>query len=601
MSNYEFQENFSVGAVRNLCALSKHLSGQDINYNDKTISWDGNIIYFSGKKGIKIGKEYSIPVQIKGKRVKQFDDTATFRIDKNDLDNYFNNKGVVFFLVEILDDGVSKIYAKLLLQVDIIQLLSNNKNKKTVLVKMEGIQNYKELEGMCSIYINNANKQSVLIDNPNIFENIGNFLDSSDKPVSFNVSLSNDLENYRPEIAMLRSKYAYFYLNKNGVKIPMNIDFKSIKVKNETITRFCIPNTYEDDLIVEYVYSRDATEIIIQKIFRFHIESKDKRMSLHIINGRDFEFNIVYKASQFILNFLEFKGMLIGDELLIEDESAYSEIKNYFNKPEFVEYHKLIVSLGGMLEELNISKDYFITGDLLDDSKRLYELYDLLTLKLYLNVNDKSRDMQIGKFKVAKQIFFLQANKNSNGKYEAIDLYGSKWNLLVNNDEDLNYKISSNWLYIEPEYIPNSLIDREKMIKELSEDTKLGDDPMFGRLTEYILALVNNYDKSHRRRNIEFAGRLLNIVKKCSGETDDVIINYLQIKKRISKLDDIDKEKLLVLKNGTNSIAVCCACILLEQWDMYRKIYMDLEVGEKEDFCSWPIYNLIPKEVTKTS
>lgn len=53
MPDYEFQETFSVNKVREFCALSKHLSGQDIRYNDKSISWDGNIIYFSESKGLK--------------------------------------------------------------------------------------------------------------------------------------------------------------------------------------------------------------------------------------------------------------------------------------------------------------------------------------------------------------------------------------------------------------------------------------------------------------------------------------------------------------------------------------------------------------------
>lgn len=50
MSNTEFQETLSVNEVRKFCALSNHLSGQDISYNDKTISWDGNIIYYSEKR-----------------------------------------------------------------------------------------------------------------------------------------------------------------------------------------------------------------------------------------------------------------------------------------------------------------------------------------------------------------------------------------------------------------------------------------------------------------------------------------------------------------------------------------------------------------------
>lgn len=42
-------------------------------------------------------------------------------------------------------------------------------------------------------------------------------------------------------------------------------------------------------------------------------------------------------------------------------------------------------------------------------------------------------------------------------------------------------------------------------------------------------------------------------------------------------------------------MAACCACVLLEQWDEYRNIFLNFTVEQQEAFKSWPIYNLVPE------
>ena len=595
MPDYEFQETFSVNKVREFCALSKHLSGQDIRYNDKSISWDGNIIYFSESKGLKKGKEYFIPVQIKGKKVKGFRDRASFRIKKIDLDNYFNNKGVIFFLGESIENGVTRLYAKLLLQVDIIRLLSNNKNKKTISVELEYINDVMVLEEMCNVYIANFNSQSVLVYNPNILRNFTDFLDSQSEQISFNISLSSDANKYRPEVAMLRSRFAYFYLNRDGIKIPLNVEQKNVAVKYEEKIHFSIPDIYEDDLLVEFIYSSDSTEVVIQKLFRQHIETGKKSVTLYIENGYEYDFNIVYKASKFIVNFLTYYGMLMDNSLIIEEKELYNDICQHFNKPQLLQYHKYIIQLGEILEKLNISKDYFITKELLDDSNRLIELYNLLTHRHYVNISDKSKETDIGKYDVANRTMIIQANRNCNGKYEAKDLFSEPWGLMISEGENILGKPSCYWLYIEPQYISDCLIDRDKMLDDLSKCENLCSDPLVGRIMEYVLVLIKDYDISKRRRNLDFADNLLKISIDCFGTSDCEIINFLQIKKRIKKLEDIDKEKLIVIKNSRDVMAACCACVLLEQWDEYRNIFLNFTVEQQEAFKSWPIYNLVPE------
>ena len=40
------QETFSITTLQRMCAMSEYLDESDIHMNDKTVSWDGNIIYY---------------------------------------------------------------------------------------------------------------------------------------------------------------------------------------------------------------------------------------------------------------------------------------------------------------------------------------------------------------------------------------------------------------------------------------------------------------------------------------------------------------------------------------------------------------------------
>ena len=47
------QETFSITTLQRMCAMSEYLDESDIHMNDKTVSWDGNIIYYKNKKQIR--------------------------------------------------------------------------------------------------------------------------------------------------------------------------------------------------------------------------------------------------------------------------------------------------------------------------------------------------------------------------------------------------------------------------------------------------------------------------------------------------------------------------------------------------------------------
>ncbi len=76
-----------------------------ISKNDKTPSWDGEVFLYKTKGNTnKSNLARKIPIQVKGTVVERFGKKrAGFQADVSDLRNYFNDKGVIFFLVQLKD------------------------------------------------------------------------------------------------------------------------------------------------------------------------------------------------------------------------------------------------------------------------------------------------------------------------------------------------------------------------------------------------------------------------------------------------------------------------------------------------------------------
>ena len=71
-----------------------------IDDNDRTPSWDGNIFLYSNSSGEKSNLLGKIPVQVKGHNIKSFPKgNMKYRAEMADLRNFYNDKGVLFFVV----------------------------------------------------------------------------------------------------------------------------------------------------------------------------------------------------------------------------------------------------------------------------------------------------------------------------------------------------------------------------------------------------------------------------------------------------------------------------------------------------------------------
>lgn len=110
-----------------------------IPFADKEPSWDGFLYLYpddSMKKETMIGR---IPVQVKGK-TGEFVESLSYPINTSDLRNYMREGGCIYFVVLINDRQERKIFYRMLIPVELQNILKGKEQQKSINVKMKPLE-----------------------------------------------------------------------------------------------------------------------------------------------------------------------------------------------------------------------------------------------------------------------------------------------------------------------------------------------------------------------------------------------------------------------------------------------------------------------------
>lgn len=133
--NSEKIERLAVAAVEASLNSTSQLI-PDIDKNDRTPSWDGDIRVYNDKTNKSCKLRGRVPVQVKGKlfnldKKLNFPDIIKYDIEVVDLKNYYDGFGVIFFVVYLVPEKkLKKIYFLELLPFNLAQILKNIKQSK---------------------------------------------------------------------------------------------------------------------------------------------------------------------------------------------------------------------------------------------------------------------------------------------------------------------------------------------------------------------------------------------------------------------------------------------------------------------------------------
>ncbi|MCW7491690.1 hypothetical protein ND861_03395 [Leptospira sp. 2 VSF19] len=170
MSN-ENIEHDGITSLRIFLGKSKIISAK-INEGEKDLSWDGHLNFFkkpyhNGKKKLLFGR---IPIQVKCSN-RDYKETEKFSLEKADLNNYLNDGGILFIKSIYREITEYKIYVKLLLPLNIKEILSKSPaDKDTVSVELKLVRNIEEFETYCKHFLENQPLQRNLKNYLNINE-----------------------------------------------------------------------------------------------------------------------------------------------------------------------------------------------------------------------------------------------------------------------------------------------------------------------------------------------------------------------------------------------------------------------------------------------
>ena len=349
------QETFSITTLQRMCARSEYLDESDIHMNDKTVSWDGNIIYYKTKKPASTGNEFLIPIQVKGKEYNTLpdSDSISYPVDINDLKNYLKNGGVIFFVDAISKTEYSdKMYAKILLPVDIVHIMKGKEEQGSITVHLNHVKTVRELEELCVLFKENRPKQAMV--------GVGKSIPDYDTISNFTIStLPTPYMN--PAIAIAKSPFKYVYTKKDGIEIPVLLTDLVTATESDWLIK--IDDKIEQRYPIRHIYALNQTTTRISEIIEFVLTEKSQKTTIRCIEATNYNFETVFQASKIIIAVsdaeeVSIENISLGKNFLGEIQTAFTE--------RFLAYHKRIVQLGEMLEELNIKRSLFKTKEILD-------------------------------------------------------------------------------------------------------------------------------------------------------------------------------------------------------------------------------------------
>lgn len=581
--NPEKIEEWSIDGLKGLLKKSEYIKSE-INSNDKTPSWDGNLYLYSNKELKKEQLIAKVPIQIKGHEVNKEKDLnkekITFSVKISDLRNYQNDGGVIFFVIYVLNSEEYKIFYRKLLPYDLKRLLNNLKNKqRTKKIKLCSFPtDIKKIEEMINYFQQDRKKQYStteaetidLLDFEKIKENMKCL--SKIKKLSFSSTLDNlfDEEHYlyAEKISNVYSPIARMKVESMKTIVPLRIyiDEKEYFQKAEVILR----KAKIDLCISKCVYIKQTDES------KGALKIERKGTLIDFINGLNFVKSIS-TCSHFNIGDMVYGEKVTGFDLILLQKDI-----------DFFERVKVL------LEHLNVQKPLEMESLSEKDFRNLDILYEYIVenkdFKIECKKDSGIEIYEVGNLKLMFLFFNLENGKGS--YYNFFDRYISNRCKLIKNFNEKRveypiYILLTKDCFLEIDNINYEVIKESIMnVKEYSNE--YGND-----VNELILDLLKAYDEKKESIILETA---LDIIKWLKEKDNSIyiVLNYYQtiLRKRALSKEEIKNLKSLERKEENIEILLGIS-IILENKTNIDYYLEELTVKQKEKFKQYPIWNLV--------
>ena len=558
--------------------------------NDKTPVWDGEIHVLkspSEKKDEILGK---VPVQIKTTRQKK-DVLKSFSLDTRDLELYKSNGGVVLFVVWLNEDnGLIDIYYKSLPPLSIKNLLKKSKlknkstNKKKLSIEIFKLDE-KKMYPMLVDFIKNSQKQYSFINVEGI--SVEDIPDDKTLKFYFYGQEKEEIFNYQEE----HDLFIYYLDPISGIEIPLENTIKIVETEEETDLIIKIGDYVFQD-VKRHRFPDGSVQLHFGESFTMSFDIKKKQFKFNYTRP-----DLLSKAIKCTQVFQELGKIgyftLNGDKIEL-DERSIKDISSLDLEADI----KGLLKISNFMKKMGIQKDVDLSCFDKQSQRNLNILYSGLVLKkkVALNYNEsKLLHLNIANIHIITLYSFL-SDKNGT----MIDIFTETPWCREGETEDEDYLDISIFEVFEPNdwlKIDNCKIDSVIASYQRLVDNKLKYEGADRTILKIVIAADMAEDKTKRELLLNWAQCLSNWNLKYSQNSEMAIINDLQIKSRVRKLNSKEMEILSnILVNSNDNYELCFgSSVLLKSKPQADLFWNRLDKETKERYKDFPIYTLYMK------
>lgn len=558
--------------------------------NDKTPVWDGEIHVLkspSEKKDEILGK---VPVQIKTTRQKK-DVLKSFSLDTRDLELYKSNGGVVLFVVWLNEDnGLIDIYYKSLPPLSIKNLLKKSKlknkstNKKKLSIEIFKLDE-KKMYPMLVDFIKNSQKQYSFINVEGI--SVEDIPDDKTLKFYFYGQEKEEIFNYQEE----HDLFIYYLDPISGIEIPLENTIKIVETEEETDLIIKIGDYVFQD-VKRHRFPDGSVQLHFGESFTMSFDIKKKQFKFNYTRP-----DLLSKAIKCTQVFQELGKIgyftLNGDKIEL-DERSIKDISSLDLEADI----KGLLKISNFMKKMGIQKDVDLSCFDKQSQRNLNILYSGLVLKkkVALNYNEsKLLHLNIANIHIITLYSFL-SDKNGT----MIDIFTETPWCREGETEDEDYLDISIFEVFEPNdwlKIDNCKIDSVIASYQRLVDNKLKYEGADRTILKMVIAADMAEDMTKRELLLNWAQCLSNWNLKYSQNSEMAIINDLQIKSRVRKLNSKEMEILSnILVNSNDNYELCFgSSVLLKSKPQADLFWNRLDKETKERYKDFPIYTLYMK------
>ena len=542
-----------------------------IHINDKTISWDGELILLSDSLGSKNNAK-KVSVQIKSEHINKnlSKGTSPVNLTKEDLVNYASNGGIVLIKIEYNND-IYGIFIKCLFVNELKDLVKKTNKYKTI--RCDRCQNAQEfLKHFISFHenmyfqLNEPIEMSKLGKIENIVINtVGN--------------QSKDFIN----LDIFGDKTKVYAKINNGL-IPIKETITEVKTKSMLNITL---DDYSASIPIIYIRSPKDSKMMIHNYIEYNL----KKGQFNLTIKPEYEIEKITVAIDFIFKFLYAKKVMFGENLIQVND--YSINKSELDKT--LQYSLKVIEL---FEKLNIS----LTGFTVSDVKKYKREIDIL-LEGYLEkkpmLAENDNDSFYNYLKIKNHAFVLIFSRVPNMEKGYHCQNFTDINLNVEIEVEGKIVEFTGYAMLPPAILAYMDIKIEHFKTDIDKYST-PDENGINLFSMMQLNFINGYDISKKDVLLDCAKYInsLNLI-----DEEIASINDLQIIKRRRNLTNDEKESILQANIKENHLLYqefeCCKNILLEEYTRLISNYAKLDSNQKENFITWPIVNLIPADYRK--